>query len=99
MKTSNRLSAPNGMNLRKSMSRPDSRANKVLAYLRTERQATKAQILRDVFGRVIVERPVYGPTRKNKVTRGWGAYLFVLLQTHGYIRRVRKGNTIFYEVV
>lgn len=98
MKTFTRLQAPNGMNLRKSMPRPDSRANKVLAYLRTERQATKAQILRDVFDRKIVDCPVYG-NRKGEVTRGWGAYLFGLLQSHGYIRQIRKGNTILYETV
>ena len=92
-KLSTRLRTPNGMNLSKSMSNPNSRANKVLAYLRTERQATKVEILRDVFGRRI------GDGRNGTVTRGWGAYLFVLLQTHGYIRRVRTGNTIRYEVV
>lgn len=86
------------MNLSKSMLNPDSRANKVRSYLRLRGPATKAQILRDVFGKMVVERSVYGPMRGNKVTRGWGAYLFVLLQTHGYIRRVRTGNTIRYEV-
>jgi hypothetical protein len=90
---------PNGMDLSKSMSRPDSRANKVLAYLRTHPHATKADILRDVFGRTVVKEIEYGPNRGTKVTRGWGAYLFVLLQSHGYIRKIRKGNTVTYTAV
>lgn len=99
MKNTPRLRMPNGMDLSKSMSRPDSRANKVLAYLRTHPHATKADILRDVFGRTIVKELVYGPNRGNTVTRGWGAYLFGLLQSHGYIRKTRKGNTVTYAVI
>jgi hypothetical protein len=93
MKTYNRLTAPNGMNLSKSMSNPNSRANLVLDYLRLGGPATKVEILRDVFNRKI------GNGCGDTVTRGWGGYLFVLLQTHGYIRRVRIGNTVRYEVV
>jgi hypothetical protein len=93
-------SAPNGMNLSRSMNRPYSRANMVLDYLHTVGPASRAEIIRDVFDRTVVDtNRLTRPRRKGEVTRGWGAYLFALLKWHGYIRGIRTGNHVRYEVV
>lgn len=96
--------APNGLNLSKSVTNPDSRLNRVRSYLHTNGPRTKRDILRDVFGHTIgVNRYEYTPTMgwhrigPKFVTRSWGSYLFTLAVRYGYITKTRKGNTVLYS--
>ena len=75
--------APNGMNLSKSIHNPKSNVRRVLGYLSAVGEATKKDILRDVFG---------------KTCRGWGCYMFSLSVKYGYVKMVRRGNKVFYSV-
>lgn len=77
--------AGNGMDLSRSVMNPKSRLNKVLAYLRQYGPRTRDQILDDVFDR--------------KGRKGYAAAFFTLMQNYGYIRKVRVGNRVTYEVV
>lgn len=83
---SNRIlpTAPNGLNLTRSVNNPKSNLNKVRDYLQQKGIATKRDILRDVF---------------NKDCRGWGCYLFATAIRQGFITKTRKGNAVFYSVV
>jgi hypothetical protein len=91
------LFAPNGMNLSRSVHNPKSRFRRMVDYLSVKGEATREDILRDVFGKTI---GVYrGVTTPNVVTRGWGCYMFSLSIKYGYIKMVRRGNRVFYSVV
>ena len=87
------LTAPNGFNLSKSVHNPKSRFRRMMDYLNVKGEATKEDILRDVFGKTI------GKDWKNgEVTRGWATYLFTLSVRNGYVKMVRRGNRVFYSV-
>ncbi len=75
--------APNGMNLSKSIHNPKSNVRRVLGYLTNVGEATKKDILQDVFG---------------KTCRGWNCYMFSLGVKYGYFKMVRRGNRVFYSV-
>lgn len=92
------LTAPNGLNFSRSVGNPNSRLEKVRTYLHTVGRATKRDILRDVFGKVISEKSpwTYG-YQNNFVTRGWGVYLFTYGIRHGYFKKERVGNKVFYS--
>lgn len=100
-----RLSAPNGMNLSRSVHNPKSRFRRMMDYLSVKGEATREDILRDVFGKVIgVNQFEYNPTtgwkrigNTNFVTRGWGCYVFSLSIKYGFIKMVRRGNKVFYS--
>lgn len=87
------LTAPNGLNLSRSIHNPKSRFRRMMDYLSVKGEATKEEILRDVFGKTI------GKDWKNgDVTRGWGSYVFILSVRNGYVKKVRRGNRVFYSV-
>lgn len=87
------FTAPNGFNLSKSIHNPTSRFRRMMDYLSVKGEATKEDILRDVFGKTI------GKDWKNgEVTRGWGTYVFTLSIANGYMKKVRRGNRVFYSV-
>lgn len=91
------FTAPNGLNLSRSIHNPKSRLRRIMDYLSVKGEATKVEILRDVFGRVVENKHnKYGTT--NVVTRGWGAYVFYLSVKYGYVKKVRRGNKVFYSV-
>lgn len=77
------FTAPNGFNLSKSIHNPTSRFRRMMDYLSVKGEATKKEILRDVFG---------------KTCRGWSCYLFTLSVRNGYVKMVRRGNNVFYSV-
>jgi hypothetical protein len=87
------LTAPNGLNLSKSIHNPKSRFRRMMDYLSVKGEATKVDILRDVFGKTIGR-----DFRGGEVTRGWGTYLFTLSVRNGYVKMVRRGNRVFYSV-
>ena len=92
-----RLSAPNGMNLSRSVHNPKSRFRRMMDYLVVKGESTREDILRDVFGKTI---GVYsGVMTPNVVSRGWGCYVFTLSVKYGYVKMVRRGNRVFYSVV
>jgi hypothetical protein len=98
------LTAPNGLNLSKSIHNPKSRFRRMMDYLSVKGEATKVDILRDVFGKTIGKNQFeYTSTGWKKVspdyvTRGWGSYLFTLSVRNGYVKMVRRGNKVFYSV-
>jgi len=87
------LTAPNGLNLSKSIHNPKSRFRRMMDYLSVKGEVTKVDILRDVFGKTIGR-----DFRGGEVTRGWGTYLFTLSVRNGYVKMVRRGNRVFYSV-
>lgn len=87
------LTAPNGLNLTRSIINPLSRFSRVRDYLFVKGEATKVEILRDVFGKTIGRN-----FRSGEISRGWGAYLFMLSVKCGYFTKVRRGNNVFYSV-
>ena len=91
--------APNGMNLSKSMSNPNSRANRLLNYLRSNGPATRAEILRDVFNIRVIPNAQFGTRVKGRATRGWGAYLFSLLVKNRLVTKTRVSNRVYYRAV
>jgi hypothetical protein len=102
-----RLSAPNGLNLSRSVHNPKSRFRRMVDYLVVKGEATREEILRDVFGKTIgnpsfhldkVTGKVVCST-PNVVSRGWGSYLFNISVQYGYINKIRRGNRVFYSVV
>lgn len=95
--------APNGMNLRKSIHNPNSRFSRVMEYLTKNGPSTKRQILRDVFG--LEPYPFHlnpGTTLYDKRPRvrsmGWGSYVFTLGVKYGYLKKVRQYDTTFWMV-
>jgi hypothetical protein len=87
------MTAPNGLNLKKSRSMSNSRWTKIMTYLRNHPHgmATKREMLENVFGLTIGQYP-YG------VSRGWASALWTLMVRHGDIVMIRKGNKIFYSI-
>jgi hypothetical protein len=83
------LTAPNGLNFSQSVGNPTSRLEKVRTYLTVRGEATKIEILRDVFGKTV------GP---NGCTRGWGSYLFQYGVHHGFFTKVRRGNKVYWSL-
>ena len=100
------LTAPNGLNLSRSVTNPNSRFSRMMDYLSFKGEATREEIIRDVFGKTYgVPRSTYDTSTlrrvkltPNVVTRGWGAYLFMLSVKYGYVKKVRRGNRVFYSV-
>jgi hypothetical protein len=84
------LTAPNGLNFSRSLHNPISRLNKVRDYLATRGEATKVDILHDVFGKTVGRRA-------GEVTYGWGTYLFGYGIRHGFFKKVRKGNRVYWS--
>ena len=93
------LTAPNGLNFVRSVSNPNSRLNKVRAYLATHGASTKREIVYRVFGKKIMDKniPWYN-NNSGEVSSGWGSYLFNYAQKHGYIKSKRVGNQVFYSL-
>lgn len=90
------LTAPNGLNFSRSVGNPKSRLEKVRNYLRVNGRSTKVDILTNVFGKIVDNTPfTYG---NGKVTRGWGAYLFTYGIRHGFFKKERIGNKVFYSL-
>ena len=86
------LTAPNGLNFSRSIHNPKSRLNRVRDYLSVNGEATKREILRDVFGKTL------GKGWKNgEVTSGWGCYLFSYGVHQGLFKKVRRGNQVFWS--
>jgi hypothetical protein len=78
--------APNGLNLTRSVHNPASRLNKVRTYLWNRGPSTKRAILQDVFG-------VTGPD-----IRGYHCYLFAAGRANGYFTAARKGRTVLWDI-
>jgi hypothetical protein len=108
--TTGLLTTHNGMNLSKSRSNPNSRYNRIVEYIRKNGPSTKVDILRDVFGKVVVPNTtkVHSYTRagnwyripgtENWVTRGWGTYVWGLMVANGDLIMTRKGNKVHYSL-
>ena len=100
------LTAPNGLNLTRSVHNPKSRFRRMMDYLNVKGEATREEIIRDVFGKTYgVSRHTYDHQMgrlicltPNVVSRGWACYLFSLSVKCGYIKMVRRGNRVFYSV-
>jgi hypothetical protein len=82
------LTAPNGLNFSQSVGNPTSRLEKVRTYLTVRGEATKVDILRDVFDKTV----------GNGVTRGWGSCLFQYGVHHGFFTKVRRGNKVYWSL-
>lgn len=96
------LTAPNGLNLSKSVNNPNSRFEKIREYLRVNGPTTKKDILYYVFGKKIVpSRPQYtivqNNTNPNEVSYGWGTYVFGLGVKYGYFKKTRKNGTTYWS--
>lgn len=79
------LTAPNGLNFSRSVGNPKSRLERVREYLRVNGPSTRRTILRDVFGRV-------------NVNRGWGSTFFALCVRHGFLVKTWEGGTVRWSV-
>lgn len=89
------LTAPNGMNFTRSVGKSTSNLERVRTYLRTNGPRRMQDILRDVFGKTIVPTGHWaGP---DMVGRGWNSYMFALAVKHGYLRKERKGNAVWWS--
>jgi hypothetical protein len=90
----------NGMNLSRSMSNPNSNSNRILRYLKVNGPSTRREIIYNVFGIVLSrEHWTTFKNRPNVRAHAWGANPFILLQTHGYMRRTGSGNHYVYEAL
>jgi hypothetical protein len=87
------LTAPNGLNFSRSIHNPKSRLNRVRDYLSFKGEATKMEILRDVFGKTLGK----GGWKNREVTSGWGCYLFSYGVHQGFFKKVRRGNQVFWS--
>lgn len=100
------FTAPNGLNLSRSVHNPNSRFRRMVDYLSVNGEATREEILRDVFGKTIgnpsfhLDKTTgkYVSHTPNLVSRGWASYLFNISVQNGYVRKVRRGNRVFYSV-
>jgi hypothetical protein len=77
--------APNGLNFSKSIGNPSSRLEKVRAYLATNPNATRAQIVIEALG-------------QSMVVRGWATGFFSLMVRTGKVSKVRVGNRYLYSL-
>jgi hypothetical protein len=91
------LTAPNGLNLSKSVGNPSSRLEKMLKYLAENGPSTKREILTKCFNKTVNDDPTV-TWGNGTVRRGWGVYLFVLAIRNGYITKTRTGNTVKYSL-
>jgi hypothetical protein len=91
------LTAPNGLNFSRSIHNPSSRLNRVRDYLHMKGEATKAEIFRDVFGKVLDNTTRYPNRSHDMVTSGWGTYLFNYGVRHGFFKKVRRGNMWYWS--
>ena len=91
------LTAPNGLNFSRSLNNPKSRLCRVLSYLSVKGEATKGEILRDVFGKTLDNTTMYPHRTKDMVTSGWGTYLFNYGVRHGFFKKVRRGNMWYWS--
>lgn len=92
----------NGLNLSKSVNRPNSRLNRVRDYLYVFGPSTKERILRDVFGKILVRggQGNYNPNGPQvNVTSGWSSQFWTIAVNQGFLRRVRTGRTVKYHLV
>lgn len=98
------FTAPNGMNLTKSVHNPNSRFSRVMEYLTKNGPSTKRQILRDVFGaeaypfRLTSGTTLHNGKRPRVVSMGWGSYVFTLGVKYGYLKKLRRYDTTFWMV-
>lgn len=83
------VTAPNGLNFVRSEGNPNSRLERVKAYLRTNGPSTKRAILHDVFGKVNPD---------STTVRGWGSQLFQYATIQGHLTHERKGKTVLWSV-
>jgi hypothetical protein len=91
------LTAPNGLNFSRSIHNPNSRLNRLRSYLSVKGEATKGEILRDVFGKVLDNSTSYLNRHPDSVTSGWGTYLFNYGVRHGFFKKVRRGNKVYWS--
>lgn len=106
----NLLTTHNGMNLSKSRNNPNSRYSRIVEYIRKNGSSTKADVLRNVFGKIVVPNTAkvhsYTPSgqwyritgTENWVTRGWGTYVWNLMVANGDLIKTRKGNKVHYSL-
>lgn len=80
--------APNGMNLSRSVHNSRSRFSRVYTYLALNGEATKKDILLDVFGKHIGD----------DVSQGWGTNVFGLGVKYGYFRKTQKNNSVYWSI-
>lgn len=85
--------APNGLNLSKSIHNPNSRINRIMKYLHMRGEATKREILRDVFN-----KKVGSVWQQNEVSIGWGSYVFNLGVKYHLLKKVRRNNTVYWSL-
>lgn len=96
----------NGMNLSKSYQNPTSHFNRIRDYLLKVGEATREDILSNVFGKKVGNKSFtfdkvtgkYVCYTPDVVTRGWCCNVFSLSVKNGYFKKVRRGNRVFYSV-
>jgi len=79
--------APNGMNLNRSIGNPNSRFERIRTFLAYEGPSTKRDILFRVFGKTVPA-----------VSLGWASYVFNLGVKQGYWYPVRKDRTVYWTL-
>jgi hypothetical protein len=87
----------NGMNLKKSRLTPSSRYTRVKEYLRINGPSTKAEIIRNVFGKTVVNVSARDNTA-GEISRGWGTYLWSLMVKNNDVKKERVGRRVYYSV-
>ena len=89
----------NGLNFSKSLTNPNSRLARVVNFIREKGTPQTRHTLNVlVFG--LYPRPdgYLNPKTKQRVTRGWGAYLFSLAVKTNILKKTRKGNEWYYSL-
>lgn len=89
------VTAPNGMNFRRSVGNPTSRLERIRTYLRTCGRATKRDILRNVFGKEIRSGRF---AFDGLVSSGWASYVFTYGNHAGLLVKERVGNNVYWNV-
>lgn len=85
--------APNGMNLSRSVRNPRSRFSRIYTYLAVQGESTKKEILANVFGKTVGMNYLQG-----EISKGWGTYVFGLGVKYGYFRKVQKNNSVYWSI-
>lgn len=90
----------NGLNFRYSVSNKKSRLHKMLNYLHTnsDKFVSRREIISQVFGKTIVKNPWFNMDVRGGIGRSWGSYLFSLSIKCGFVRTIRKGNSVYYII-
>ena len=78
------LQAPNGLNFKRSIHDSGSRIRRIMAFLWDSPYSTKQEIFQHVWGR--------------KMGRGSHSYVFTYGILAGYIRKIRVGNRVVYDI-